>query len=440
MSPGYRLPYKWVKMYVLILLGSAFLGNDFMEFSLFGLPFNPYRLVGLAAPFVLLFAPAAFWKTLWRRGHRWYAGFAVLLGLYALCSGLWVPDRAAWMRQGLFLVYGLLATWLVLGCADSRASVVRMLRVFVYCAVFVAVGATIEILSGHYGFNTLYAGDYLWARDKSFMRLPLPVFTMGNVNDLGAYLFFALGAVLWLMPADGGQVWRFGRWRLPANGLYAAAVCLFLFLMLCTQSRAVFLGLILAGMAGFGCWLSRRPPHWQVWFGLAVGLTVLLAVGFVLFWQYDAPADKVEHSDAVRLGVIRNAWLFFKPVWYRGLGWGSVDYYNIHYPVYTVGVVPHLHNWFLEILFSCGLFVFLVYACLYVRAWGRGVRVAVRGGTVAWRPAAVGVAVLSGFVAVSLASSSFVADQWFWVVWALVFGSAGLADRPDWRSGRGGRI
>lgn len=310
MSSGYRLPYKWVKIYTLTLLACACLGNDFLKFSLYGLPFNPYRLVGLAAPLVLAFASTPFWKTLWRGEKRWYAGFSVMLGFYALCSGLWAPDRSAWVTHGLFLGYGVLTTLLVLGCADDRRSVVRMIRVCVWCAVFVAVGATFEILSGHYGFNRLYAGDYLWARGKSFMHLPLPVFTMGNVNDLGAYLFFALGAVLWLMPAARGQVWRFGRWRLPANGLYAAVACLFLFLMLCTQSRAVFLGLILAGMAGFGCWLSRRPPHWKVWFGLAVGLTVLLAVGFVLFWQYDAPADKADHSDAVRLGVIRNAWLF----------------------------------------------------------------------------------------------------------------------------------
>ena len=431
----YRLPYEWVKIYVLMLLGCACLGNDFLKFPLFGLPFNPYRLLGLAAPVVLLLAPAPFWRTLWQGCARHYALFATVLGTYALLSGLWAPDSAMWATHGLFLVYGVLTTLLLIGCMDSRAAVHRALRVLEGCAAMVAVGALVEILSGHYWFNDLYAGDYLWARGKSFMRLPLPVFAMGNVNDFGAYLFFALAAALWLITVDKHRVWRFGRFRLRAVYGHAAVAALFLFLMLCTQSRAVFLGLILAGTAGFGCYLLLKPPHWRLLLGMACSLFVLAVVAFVLFWRYDAPGDIEAHSDAVRMGVVRNAWLFFKPVWYRGLGWGGIDYYNMQYPVYTVGDVPHLHNWFLELLFGCGLLLFVFYAWVYIRTWWHCLRFAVCGRRVGegrglsvkpavWR-AIILVAVLSGFTAVSLAASSFVPDQWFWAVWALCFGVAG---------------
>lgn len=436
---GYRLPYEWVRIYVLTLLGCACLGNDFLKFPLFGLPFNPYRLLGLAAPFVLLLAPAPFWRTLWKGGTKFYTLFTVVLGAYALLSGLWVADRMAWATHILFLGYGVLITWLLLGCMDSRTAVNRVLRVFEVCATVVAVGALIEILSGRYGFNDLYAGDYLWARSKSFMHLPLPVFAMGNVNDFGAYLFFALAASLWLMTADKHRVWRFRQLRLRALYWHTAVAVLFLFLMFCTQSRAIFLGLILAGAAGFGCYLLLRPPHWRLWLGMACGVLALAVAAFVLFWLYDAPGDIEAHSDAVRMGVARNAWAFFRPVWYRGLGWGGVDYYNLQYPVYTVGDVPHLHNWFLELLFSCGLFVFALYAWIYIRTWWRCLRLAVsgrptgglRGFTVkpaVWQ-AIVLVAVLSGFAAVSLAASSFVPDQWFWAVWALWFGAAGIMEK-----------
>ncbi|MDE6516061.1 MAG: O-antigen ligase family protein [Bacteroidales bacterium] len=438
---GCRLPYAWVRIYVLTLLACACFGNDFLKFPLFGLPFNPYRLLGLAAPIVLLFAPAPFWRTLWKGGARLYALFVAVLCAYALLSGLWVADSGAWATHSLFLVYGALTTWLILGCLDSRMAVIRALRVLEVCAAVVAVGALVEILSGHYWFNDLYAGNYFWARDKSIMHLPLPVFAMGNVNDFGAYLFFALAAALWLMMADKHRVWRFGRFRLRTVYGHAAVAALFLFLMLCTQSRAIFLGLILAGAAGFGCYLLLRPPHWRLWLGMACGLFVLAMVAFVLFWLYDAPGDVEAHSDAVRMGVARNAWVFFKPVWFRGLGWGGVDYYNLQYPVYTVGDVPHLHNWFLELLFSCGLFVFVFYAWVYIRTWWRCLQVAVSGrqsgngrGLVVkptvWQ-AVVFVAVLSGFTAVSLAASSFVPDQWFWAVWALCFGAAGKMEKQS---------
>lgn len=436
---GCRLPYAWVRIYVLTLLVCACFGNDFLKFPLFGLPFNPYRLLGLAAPFVLSLAPAPFWRTLWKGGARLYAVFVAVLCAYALLSGLWAPDRMAWASHILFLGYGALTTLLLLGCMDSRMAVNRALRVFEACAAVVAVWALVEILSGHYGFNGLYAGDYLWARDKSFMRLPLPVFAMGNVNDFGAYLFCALAATLWLMQEDRHRVWRSGRIRLRAVYGHTAVAVLFLFLMLCTQSRAIFLGLILAGAAGFGCYLLLRPPHWRLWLGMACGVFVLAIAAFVLFWLYEAPGDIEAHSDAVRIGVARNAWAFFKPVWYRGLGWGGVDYYNLQYPLYTVGDVPHLHNWFWELLFSCGLFVFALYIFLYIRVWWHGLRLAVGGRhTVGGRglmvkpavwQAIILVAVLSGFTAVSLAASSFVPDQWFWAAGALCFGAAGEMEK-----------
>ncbi|MDE5703834.1 MAG: hypothetical protein K2H70_03310, partial [Bacteroidales bacterium] len=252
-----------MKAYTWFLVACALLGNDFLKFSVCGLPFNPYRLFGLAAPAVLLFAPAEFWRTLWRGGARYYALFVGVLCGYALLSGLWVPDRGTWMTHTMFLWYGGLATFLIVGCIDSRRAAIGALRVFELCVALVAIGALVEVMRGHYWFNDRCAGDYLWARGKSFMRLPLPVFAMGNVNDFGAYLFFALAAALWLMVSDWHRVWRWGRLQLAARVWHAAVVLPILFLLLCTQSRSVFFALILAGMAGFGCWLLQRPPHWR---------------------------------------------------------------------------------------------------------------------------------------------------------------------------------
>lgn len=451
-----HIAYKWVKVYTWLLAVCAFLGNDFLKFSVCGFPLNPYRALGLAAPAVLLLAPAEFWRTLWRGGARHYALFVGLLCGYALLSWLWVADPVTWRSHTLFLLYGGMTTCLIVGCLDSREAVTRALRLFVLCAAVVALGALTEILSGHYWFNAHYVGYYLWAACKSFMGLPLPVFTMGNVNDFGAYLFFALAAVLWLASEDRGgrigvSVGRVGTGRFRWGGGYAPVALLFLFLILCTQSRSVFLALILAGAVGFGCFLLRRPPHWKAWLGVACGLLAVAVAGFVWFWLYDASAGKADHSDAVRLGVVRNAWLFYKPVWYRGLGWGGIDYYNLQYPVYTVGDVPHLHNWFLEIWFSCGLFVFLYYMWVYLRTWRENLLLVVktgrwrvagdpeRGGNPCdpsgrpcagrgdvWRAGLV-VAVMSGFVALSVSSSSFVPSQWFWTVGALGFGTADAA-------------
>lgn len=308
---------------------------------------------------------------------------------------------------------------LIVGSIDNRRTALRALRVFEVCAALVAVWALVEILSGHYCFNELCAGDYLWARGQSFMRLPLPVFAMSNVNDFGAYLFFALAAVLWLMVADRHRVWRFGKWRLAARMVHLILALLLLFLILCTQSRSVFLALIVAGAAGFGCYLLQKPPHWKLLLGLACGLFVLALSGFCLFWMH----EKADYSDAARMGLVRNAWLFYKPVWYRGLGWCGVDYYNSQYPIYTIDDMPHLHNWFLELLFNCGLFVFGFYAWVYIRTWWRGLCLSVARH--AWE-AVITVAVLSGFVVLSIASSSFVGHQWFWVIGALGFSVAGV--------------
>lgn len=414
------LSYKWVQIYTFLLVACAFFGNDFLKFPLFGLPFNPYRLVGMGAPLVLSLAPKAFWHTLRRSDARWYALSIVILCVYALVSLFWVSDRAIWATYTMFLWYGGLSTLLVVGSIDCRRTALCALRVFEVCAAVVAMGALVEILSGHYWFNEVCAGDYIWARGQSFMRLPLPVFAMSNVNDFGAYLFFALAATLWLMATDWHRVWRWGRRRVAARVGHGALVLLLLFMILCTQSRSVFLALILAGAVGFGCYLLQKPPHWKWLLGLACGVLAVAVSGFLLFWLHDKPA----YSDAVRMGVVRNAWLFYKPVWYRGLGWSGVDYYNLQYPIYTIDDMPHLHNWFLELLFNCGLFVFGFYAWVYIRTWWRALRLT--AARHAWESVIV-VAVLSGFVVLSLASSSFVGHQWFWVTGALGFSVAGTA-------------
>lgn len=413
-----RISYKWVQTYVLLLLFCACLGNDFLKFPLLGMPFNPYRLVLLASPLVLLLAPKAFWHTLRKSGARWYALSTGVICIYALASRLWLPEGSHWLIYTFFLWTGGVSSLLIVGGIDSRRTAIRALRVFEACAALVAVWALVEILSGHYWFNDTCAGDYIWARGESFMRLPLPVFAMSNVNDFGAYLFFALAAALWLMAADRHRVWRLGKWRMTARAGHGVLASLLLFLMLCTQSRSVFLALIVAGAVGFCSYMLQKPPHWKLLSGLACGVFVLALAGFWLFWLY----DKTAYSDAVRMGVVRNAWLFYKPVWYRGLGWGGVDYYNTQYPIYTIDDMPHLHNWFLELLFNCGLFVFGFYAWVYVRTWWRGLRLTVTARS--WE-SVITVAVLSGFVVLSIASSSFVGHQWFWVIGALGFSVAG---------------
>lgn len=418
---GISIPYRWVQIYTLLLAACAFFGNDFLKFPLFGLPFNPYRLVGVAAPLVLLLAPQAFWRTLLKGGARWYVLVIVILCVYALVSLLWVPDRAIWATYTMFLCYGGMSTLLVAGSIDSRKAALRALRVFEACAALVAVGALVEILSGHYRFNDVCAGDYLWAAGQSFMHLPLPVFTMGNVNDFGAYLFFALAATLWLTAADWHRVLYRGKLRVAAYILHLALSLILLFLILCTQSRSVFLALMIAGAVGFGCYLLQKPPHWKWLLALACGVFIVAVSGFLLFWMHEKP----DYSDAVRMGVVRNAWLFYKSVWYRGLGWSGADYYNMQYPIYTIDDMPHLHNWFLEILFNCGLFVFAFYAWVYVRTWWRSLRLTVTRRS--WEAILV-VAVLSGFVVLSLASSSFVGHQWFWMIGALGFSVAGTVE------------
>lgn len=427
MLSKWRIPYRGVQFYMWLWTVCAFLGNNFLEFSFLGWPFNPYRLVGLAAPLILLSAPCHFWKTLCKGGARWYAAWVVLLFVYALLSVCWLPvsARSLWITYSLFLVYGTLHTLLLIGSLDSRTSLIRVLKLFEICAVVVSIGALIEILTRQYWFNECYVRFYLWGAEKSFMHLPYPVFSMGNVNDYGVYLFMALVAVCWLIKDDRS---RCKKWH------YAAGF-LFLFLILCTQSRSVFLALIIALAVAGACYLLQKPPHWKLWLGTACGLLLVAVIGFVRFWLYDSPADKVGNSDDVRMGLIRNAWWFFKPVWYRGLGWGGIDYHNIQYPICLVDDVPNLHNWFLEILFSGGVGVFALYLWVYIKtvwqAWGK-VRVegrlnqgcrSVSGAS--WQAMLI-LASLAAFVALSLASSSLVPSQWFWAVGGIGFAAAGL--------------
>lgn len=131
-----------------------------------------------------------------------------------------------------------------------------------------------------------------------------------------------------------------------------------------------------------------------------------------------------QESDRTRFELIQNSWHFFKPLWYRGLGWGGIEYYNSTFHIYNkTSTVPNLHNWILEILFSCGIFIFLLYMWVYVRTTWSAAKLLLFGDNGTQNKIATLALVITmfSFVAISIASSSFISDEWFWSVWALTF-------------------
>jgi len=127
-------------------------------------------------------------------------------------------------------------------------------------------------------------------------------------------------------------------------------------------------------------------------------------------------------SDSIRKNLILNGFIFLTNTFFLGTGLGNIEHYMKLFSTYYVGEIVNVHNWWMEVLISSGVVIFILYLKLYGNTMLKllkGIN-SQNGKNVFWI-SCVFLSLLVGFVISSVGPRSVIGCDWFWPLIALTF-------------------
>lgn len=405
-------------IFITSLLGVSFFSVDFVFFQL-----SPYRFFILFSPFMLFFVKKE--QRLRLRREKNIFSWCVFLSiwiLYSIFTLFWVDDYAAWTKSFIMLLCACMITWLIALTIHQKSDFFKMFKIL----------ECIGLLYVLWGMYEVFTGDYLFAlsevaRDAdraansgSTIGMRMPLVTHGNTND---YAFFMMFIVFNSMALAYRKVKRSGR------VLSWLIVTLCLFLILCTQSRSVLIGVVLGFCAMIFSYFQSCSLKRKIRFLMFVGIGFCLCGGLFIsnlhyvdgLFTVDIHADT--GSDEVRMSLIKNGLIILYDHAFLGTGLSNIEYHMAKFPIETVNI----HNWWFEILVSSGVIIFLLYIGLFLCNLNKAYRLSVCKRNKQER--AVSRCILGwmiAFVIGCMGSSSLVTAEWMWPLIALYFSYIGF--------------
>lgn len=354
--------------------------------------------------------------------------FFALWLIYAVLSVAWVKDYSAWFKAVFFLGSGFIGLIVVSFYLRRKEDILHALQAFLPMILF-------HNIVGWYEWST---GRYLFlqgARVLTYQRVRWPVSTFFNSNDYALFLVVSFFILIICFVSAKRKLLRLA---------YIAIMLSSVVLLYLTNSRSSLLGLVIGTV--FLLIISvRKKSVWR----LVIALFGVLLL--VVIFKPDLMSNVVHKVDAVltfdfskqsgsefvRINLIRNGFEFLITTFGFGTGAGNIEYWMERYAVYNVSAVYNIHNWWMEVLVSCGLFVFVGYVIFYVKLmrsmWIRFRKSRNRTDIVL---SAGILSIMVAYIVGGVGSSSNMNTEWLWVFWAIAIAYQGMSEddklrRPD---------
>ena len=415
-----------LKSYTFLLLATALLGVHILSIDLGFIQLSPYRVLLILAPFVFLNVKKRTIKQLIQSKNYGYFAFMLFWVVYSFLPIIWIKDFSAWAKMYIFLLSGFITTWYIGLYFTSKNDIINALKVVELLSVVFGTIALYEIFTGNYLF--LNEGSLGYYQERSQListigyRVPISVFS--NPNNYSLFLLFSVFGSLGLSKTKKTK---------PGRLFSLVLTLFFIFLLIATQSRAGFIGLIL-GFTAYGFILIKRTNAKNFW------KIILLFVGALFFaipWLNDNfemfeslitfNLNASAGSDAIRLNLIRNGFVFLINTFFLGVGLGNIEYYMANYGIFSTSGITNIHNWWMEILVSSGIFVFVFYIYVYLKNMKRLYKFSLLNFDKKMQHlSTIFLSFWVGFFVASIGASSLMYNEWIWPVMAIVMASINL--------------
>lgn len=337
--------------------------------------------------------------------------FLLIWLIYAIISGLWVRDYAAWLRAVNFIGLGFVAAVIMTRYLTTRYDILVAFRLMSGMILVHNLMGWFEVMTGHY-FFLAQTNLLIYARKRH------PVSSFGNTNDFAIFLLFSI-FILSICLINSSKF-------ILSKVFYVILLVSTLGLLYFTDSRASILGL-LSGVLVLVYYLLKNRKHRWLYAGGFVGIIISLLIvlkqrpnnfrGLTKFVNF-RPSEGVEN---IRITLLRNGFDFLKKTYGLGTGTGNVEYWMAHHAPFNTSGILNMHNWWMEILASYGIIIFILYLKCYYQVFKRTAAIYDQSTSRLDGSVCLGiVCMLGSFVLGSMGSSSLFSNEWLWIIGGII--------------------
>lgn len=276
-----------------------------------------------------------------------------------------------------------------------------------------------ELLTGIYRFADLNRLDkYGQFSFNTASRIPISIYA--NTNDYATMLVLGI-FILYIVYSNSSS-----------KLVKISTLCVIfssILLLLRTNSRANILGL-LAGTTVFA---------FLKFFKKITVKKMLIATSIPIFVFNPITLNKIltvcsrklrfnfdKGSDFIRLNLIKNGLLFLINTFGFGVGAGNIEYWMEKYKLFYTGRIVNMHNWWMEILVSYGIIVFVFYVWIYLKMYKILYASYIKTDDMFIRNSSLGfISIMTAFIISSVSSSSILGSAWIWIIWGLIIAFIG---------------
>ena len=340
---------------------------------------------------------------------------------YAILSIIWVKDYYAWLRYCYFLFGGIITIFVIsfyLYSLDNIKSLLHMSMIMTFLHALI-------------GCYEIQSGNYLFLQDmpqiEVYIRESLPVSSMGNVNDYATAILIGFYSSIAVYLTTHRKMIR---------SMVALVIFFLLIMMILTGSRSIILGLCFSLMTTSLLYTRARRK-----FMLVGAITILLFIITMIILPdmrenlvyycdmlFNLDFQNEDSSDSIRLNLILNGLNYLKNTWFMGTGIGNIEYYMRNYLILDTHNIMIMHNWWMEILVSSGIFIFTGYCLFYWRLCRQMWRLSKYANDRDVRKiGSVMLGFLIAFTIASISSSSLMGNDIVWFFFATIIAFEGIA-------------
>lgn len=401
-------------IFTLFLIFTAFMGSRLVQIGFGDYNITPYRLACAIGLLLIPFNRKTIKSNKLIYSYYVFLIFWILYSFFLLVIA--TPDKKGFLENLFFLLCGTITTYYIAVYVRDWKMMKKCFLTIEIAAIVPYIFAFYEIFVGTYLFVSSSNQDYysLESADLSSLGLRVPISTFSNPNDFSFMIIVVLVASFLLYKIS----------KTKKKYLHLFVVWVSLFLILAAQSRAgvisvfIFWGVYMLNR--FSILSSSKKKLYLAMIPLLVGGI------YWIYWVYQDIIEPLllfgEHSDTIRENLIRSGWVYLKSSYYLGVGLGNIEYYVLNRPLFYTGEILNIHNWWMEILVSSGVIVFLWYVMLYLKLINRtykGIK-KVNGFEIKLLYIS-SFSYLIMFIIDSMSSSSLVRTECAWVIMAIMF-------------------
>lgn len=210
--------------------------------------------------------------------------------------------------------------------------------------------------------------------------------------------------------------------------------------VLYSESRGALLGLLMGIAIIVWLYLPRKYKKDIIMLSPVFLLCILLMGVRMLESLGLLQNGALSGSDSVRINLLKNAAVFLDDTIGFGIGLFNFEVWMAKgNAVYATEGILSLHNWWMEILVSSGVIIFVLYIRMYYGLIKDSYKRWKYSGNTDMKASAIGLlGYLFSFIISSISSSNNMNKMWLWVVFALIMAFQNIAIEDDnERKGKG---